>query len=208
MQPVEQQIRALVVDDESGIRQAVARVLRNAGLEALTAESGEDALLVLQRERIDVAVLDIRMPGLTGIDVLARMKEDRHPAEVVMMTAHADAELHLSLTKQGAYALVTKPFQANEAIVIEVVNAAAYKRLREQSERLQVQLADRSIAGTVTSLALHELAFAEAKKRVVNEFTNAYVKALLEATNNNVSEAARRSGLDRSNFRRLFRKPA
>lgn len=125
-----------------------------------------------------------------------------------MMTAHADAELHLSLTKQGAYALVTKPFQANEAIVIEVVNAAAYKRLREQSERLQVQLADRSIAGTVTSLALHELAFAEAKKRVVNEFTNAYVKALLEATNNNVSEAARRSGLDRSNFRRLFRKPA
>lgn len=208
MQSVEQQIRALVVDDESGIRQAVARVLRNAGLETLTAESGEDALLVLQRERIDVAVLDIRMPGLTGIDVLARMKEDRHPAEVVMMTAHADAELHLSLTKQGAYALVTKPFQANEAIVIEVVNAAAYKRLREQSERLQVQLADRSIAGTVTSLALHELAFAEAKKRVVNEFTNAYVKALLEATNNNVSEAARRSGLDRSNFRRLFRKPA
>lgn len=208
MQSVEQQIRALVVDDESGIRQAVARVLRNAGLETLTAESGEDALLILQRERIDVAVLDIRMPGLTGIDVLARMKEDRHPAEVVMMTAHADAELHLSLTKQGAYALVTKPFQANEAIVIEVVNAAAYKRLREQSERLQVQLADRSIAGTVTSLALHELAFAEAKKRVVNEFTNAYVKALLEATNNNVSEAARRSGLDRSNFRRLFRKPA
>ncbi|MFO0735312.1 MAG: response regulator [Labilithrix sp.] len=205
---MEQQIRALVVDDESGIRQAVARVLRNAGLETLTAESGEDALLILQRERIDVAVLDIRMPGLTGIDVLARMKEDRHPAEVVMMTAHADAELHLSLTKQGAYALVTKPFQANEAIVIEVVNAAAYKRLREQSERLQVQLADRSIAGTVTSLALHELAFAEAKKRVVNEFTNAYVKALLEATNNNVSEAARRSGLDRSNFRRLFRKPA
>jgi transcriptional regulator of acetoin/glycerol metabolism len=64
------------------------------------------------------------------------------------------------------------------------------------------------IAQTVTSLSLHELAFAEAKKRVVNEFTNAYVRALLAATNNNVSEAARRSGLDRSNFRRLLKRPA
>jgi DNA-binding NtrC family response regulator len=204
----ESAIRALVVDDESGIRQAVARVLRNAGLEALTAESGEDALALLQKEPIDVAVLDIRMPGLTGIDVLRNLKEQQHPAEVVMMTAHADAQLHLDLAKQGAYALVTKPFQANEAIIIKVVNAATHKRLRERSQRLQEQLADRSIAGTVTSLSLHELAFAEAKKRVVTEFTNAYVAALLEATNNNVSEAARRSGLDRSNFRRLLKKPA
>lgn len=63
-----------------------------------------------------------------------------------------------------------------------------------------------SIADTVERLHLHELAFAEAKKRVVTEFTDAYVQALLKATNNNVSEAARRSGLDRSNFRRLYRK--
>lgn len=63
-----------------------------------------------------------------------------------------------------------------------------------------------SIARTVEELHLHELAFAEAKKRVVTEFTDAYVHALLKATNNNVSEAARRSGLDRSNFRRLYRK--
>lgn len=63
-----------------------------------------------------------------------------------------------------------------------------------------------SIAKTVEELHLHELAFAEAKKRVVTEFTDAYVQALLKATNNNVSEAARRSGLDRSNFRRLYRK--
>lgn len=204
----DQVIRALVVDDESGIRQAIARVLRNAGVEAITADSGEGALEVLQTEKIDVAVVDIRMPGITGTDVLTRMKEERHPAEVVMMTAHADSALHLSLTTKGAYALLTKPFPSNEVIVVEVVNAAAYKRLREQSERLQKQLADRSIAGTVTSLALHEIAFAEAKRRVVSEFTSAYVKALLEATNNNVSEAARRSGLDRSNFRRLFKKPA
>jgi DNA-binding NtrC family response regulator len=63
-------------------------------------------------------------------------------------------------------------------------------------------------ARTVTSLALHELAFAEAKRRVVEEFTSAYVQALLTATNHNVSEAARRSGLDRSNFRRLLKKRA
>lgn len=201
--------RALVVDDESGIRQAISRVLRHAGLDPVTADSGEAALEILSADpAFDVIVLDIRMPGLTGIDVLARIKEMGHAAEVVMMTAMADASLHVSLAKQGAYALVTKPFLANEAIVIEVVNAATHKRLRERSERLQRQLLDRSIAGTVTSLSLHQLAFADAKRRVVSEFTNAYVSALLEATNNNVSEAARRSGLDRSNFRRLLKKPA
>jgi DNA-binding NtrC family response regulator len=194
-------VRALIVDDEDGIRQVVARVLRHAGLEALTAESGERALELLEHEAIDVAIVDIRMPGLTGIDVLLRMKEAGHPAEVVMMTACADISLHKQLVRRGAYALVTKPFGSNDALVVEVLNAATLKRLREQ-------LADRSIARTVTSLALHELAFAEAKKRVVNEFTSAYVRALLAATNNNVSEAARRSGLDRANFRRLLKKPA
>lgn len=201
-------VRALVVDDEVGIRHALARVLRHAGVDALTAESGEGALDILQREPVDVVVLDVRMPGLTGLDVLSRLKEAQHPAEVVMMTAATDHTLEVSVAKQGAFALVTKPFSMNEAIVIEVKSAAALKRLRERNELLARELADRSVSGIVTSHKLHELAFAEAKRRVVAEFTQAYVTAVLEATNHNVSEAARRAGLDRSNFRRLFRKPA
>ena len=63
----------------------------------------------------------------------------------------------------------------------------------------------RSVEDLVAALSLHELAYADAKKRVLNEFTEAYVAALLRVTGGNMSEAARRSGLDRSNFRRLVR---
>jgi len=133
-------IRVLVVDDESGVRNAISRVLRNAGVIPFTAESGAAALELLDRESIDVALLDVRMPAMTGPQLLSRMKAERRPAEVIMMTAFADIATTVSAVKDGAYGFLTKPFVANESIVIEVLNAAAHKRLRERTERLQREL--------------------------------------------------------------------
>ena len=136
-------IRVLVVDDESGVRNAISRVLRNAGMVPFTAESGAAALELLDREpAIDVALLDVRMPAMTGPQLLSRMKAARHPAEVIMMTAFADIATTVSAVKEGAYGFLTKPFVANESIVIEVLNAAGHKRLRERTERLQRELAE------------------------------------------------------------------
>jgi len=135
-------IRVLVVDDEVGVRNAIARVLRNAGMIASAVESGAGALELLEREPIDVALLDVRMPSMTGPQLLSRMKAARFPAEVIMMTAFADIATTVSAVKEGAYGFLTKPFVANESIVIEVLNAGAHKRLRERTERLQRELAD------------------------------------------------------------------
>ena len=135
-------IRVLIVDDEGGVRNAISRVLRNAGMVPFTAESGPAALELLDRESIDVALLDVRMPAMTGPQLLSRMKAGRHPAEVIMMTAFADIATTVSAVKEGAYAFLTKPFVANESVVIEVLNAAGHKRLRERSERLQRELAE------------------------------------------------------------------
>jgi len=107
-----------------------------------TAESGAGALELLDREPFDVALLDVRMPGMTGPQLLSKMKAARYPAEVIMMTAFADIATTVSAVKDGAYGFLTKPFVANESVVIEVLNAAGHKRLREKSEQLQRELAE------------------------------------------------------------------
>jgi two-component system, NtrC family, response regulator AtoC len=135
-------VRVLVVDDEIGVRNAISRILRNANMVPVTADSGAGALELLDREPFDVALLDVRMPGMTGPQLLSRMKAARYPAEVIMMTAFADIATTVSAVKDGAYGFLTKPFVANESVVIEVLNAAGHKRLREKSEQLQRELAD------------------------------------------------------------------
>jgi two-component system response regulator HydG len=135
-------VRVLVVDDESGVRNAISRILRHAGMLPSVAESGAAALELLDREPFDVALLDVRMPSMTGPQLLARMKTAKFPAEVIMMTAFADIATTVSAVKEGAYGFLTKPFVANESVIIEVLNAAAHKRLRERSEHLQRELAE------------------------------------------------------------------
>jgi DNA-binding NtrC family response regulator len=133
-------VRVLVVDDDSGVRNAVSRVLRGAGMLATTAESGDCALELLVNEAFDVALIDVRMPGMTGPQLLSHMKATHHPAVVIMMTAFADIATTVNVMKAGAYAFLTKPFVTNESIVIEVLNAAGHKRLHERTERLQQEL--------------------------------------------------------------------
>jgi two-component system response regulator AtoC len=135
-------VRVLVVDDEPGVRNAIARVLRNASMVPFVAEGGAAALELLDREAIDVVLVDVRMPSMTGPQLLTRIKLARYPVEVIMMTAFADIATTVSAVKEGAYGFLTKPFVANESIVIEVLNAAGHKRLREGTERLQRELAD------------------------------------------------------------------
>jgi two-component system, NtrC family, response regulator HydG len=143
LRPVgEAPVRILIVDDELGVRNALSRILRHAGMLPTAAESGAAALELLDREPFDVALLDVRMPGMTGPQLLSRMKTAKFPAEVIMMTAFTDIATTVSAVKDGAYAFLTKPFVANESVVIEVLNAAAHKRLREKSERLQRELAE------------------------------------------------------------------
>jgi DNA-binding NtrC family response regulator len=139
---VDSPVRVLVVDDEAGVRNAVARVLRHASMIPVAVESGADALEWLAREPFDVALLDVRMPGMTGPQLLPQMKAARYRAEVIMMSAFADIATVLGAVKDGAYGFLTKPFVSNAAILIEVTNAARYKRLRERTERLQRELAD------------------------------------------------------------------
>ncbi len=140
-------VRALIVDDEDALRSTLARVLRQRGIVAETAESGFTALDMLERASFDVVLVDVRMPGMTGPQFLERVKAAGYPVEVLMMTAFADIATTVSAVKAGAHGFLTKPFVSNESVVIEVLNAAQFRRLRERTEHLQRELDARPPAG-------------------------------------------------------------
>jgi DNA-binding NtrC family response regulator len=135
------------VDDEDALRNTLGRVLRQRGIQAVTAENGFVALDMLEREPFDVVLVDVRMPGMTGPQFLQRVKAAGYAVEVVMMTAFADITTTVSAVKAGAYGFLTKPFVSNESVVIEVLNAAQFRRLRERTEHLQRELLARPPAG-------------------------------------------------------------
>ena len=109
--------KVLVVDDEESIRNGLGEALTDAGHHVLAAENGQQALAMLSRSDIEVMLLDIRMPGLSGLDVLSEVPV-RSPATcVIMVTAIADMSTAVDAMKQGAYDYVTKPFDLDDVIM-------------------------------------------------------------------------------------------
>lgn len=123
------QVRVLLVDDEASVRRSAPRVLFAQGFAVDTAEDGQAALALLETRSVDVLLLDLRMPTLSGVEVLARVKE-RHPdVEVVMMTEADDAAGALEAIRAGAYDVVPKPFLDPDALALALRRAAEHRRL-------------------------------------------------------------------------------
>ncbi len=105
------------------------------------AEDGLAALAVLERGGVDVVLTDVQMPRMTGPELLDRVKAERYPVEVIMMTAFADIPTTVSAVKAGAFGFLTKPFVSLEPVVIEVLNAAERRRLLRKNQELERALA-------------------------------------------------------------------
>jgi DNA-binding NtrC family response regulator len=206
----------LVVDDDPGLRRSLVRVLETRGMKVGIAEDGPQALEYIQRTPPDVALVDLTMRGFGGLDVLARVKASGAPCEVILMTAFADVDSAVAAMNAGAYQFLTKPFHSNDAVAHAVAKAAEHRRLTDRARELEEVLRskERSSEPAVTADAardpgsamladLADVPYAEAKRRLVALFDETYTNELLRRTGGNMSEAARRAGLDRSNFRRL-----
>jgi len=128
--------RLLLVDDEEDFLLSLGRRLELRGLPTLTATNGPDALGILNDNPVDVVVLDVRMPGMDGIEVLRRIKE-RHPRiEVVMLTGHADLETALEGMRFGFFDYLTKPVQLPQ--LVEKIEDAFRRRCGEQADEHEV----------------------------------------------------------------------
>jgi DNA-binding NtrC family response regulator len=108
--------RILVVDDERDMRWLLMRVLRDQGFEVVTAEDGQAALEQISHEAPDVVLLDLKMPGLDGIQVLEQVKAMEPHVPVVIVTAYGDLPSAIQAMRLGAYDYLTKPFDHDEML--------------------------------------------------------------------------------------------
>lgn len=99
----------LVVDDEPIVRESIRDWLKNAGFDVVTAETGEEALAVIARQDISVMILDVRLPGKTGIKVLKEVKALKPQIKTIMISAYPSVELAVEAMKLGAVDYLIKP---------------------------------------------------------------------------------------------------
>jgi signal transduction histidine kinase len=130
----------LLVDDEEGIRKVLGIALQDAGYNVLTAASGEEALNVFRTKQPALVLTDIKMPGMDGIELLQRIKQESADTEVIMLTGHGDLDLAIKSLQCEAADFVTKPI-SDEALEIALKRAHDRMwmrwRLREYTESLE-----------------------------------------------------------------------
>ena len=106
----------LIVDDDPGLRNSFARLIEQDGHEPLTAANGEEGIARLESDRPDVVVMDVRMPGMTGLEALARMKAKDPATPVIIMTAYGNTDTAIEAVNKGAFDYILKPFDIPEML--------------------------------------------------------------------------------------------
>jgi len=111
-----------VVDDDDLLRHALRRLLKASGLGAISFESAEDLLNSGRLSEIACLIADVRMPGISGLELQARLKTVRCAVPIIFITAHGDAKMRIQAMRDGAVEFLTKPF--DNAVLIEMVRSA------------------------------------------------------------------------------------
>ncbi len=132
-------MQLLLVDDEERFLTTTTMLLEKKGIEAFTADNGIDAMRTMDEHRIDVVILDVKMPGLDGVEVLRKIKHKYPLVEVIMLTGHASVESAVEGLKLGAFDYLLKP--CNISDLIEKVNLAFIKKraMEEKIRRAKVE---------------------------------------------------------------------
>jgi DNA-binding NtrC family response regulator len=140
--------RILLVDDEKNILLTLVRSLQPLGLETESAVNGEEALAQLQQKEFGLILLDLKMPGMDGMEVLRRVSETRPDIRVIIITAHGTVESAVEAMKLGAVDFIQKPFTPKKILEL-VANVLAREELDDEKAsdyESRLELAKRCIA--------------------------------------------------------------
>ncbi|WP_194439663.1 nitrogen regulation protein NR(I) [Vibrio fluminensis] len=129
-----------VVDDDSSIRWVMEKTLSSANIKCDTFSDGESVLLALERETPDVLISDIRMPGISGIELLSQVHEQSPDLPVIIMTAHSDLDAAVNAYQQGAFEYLPKPFDVDETLTLVERAIAHNQEQRQQQAKEEYQL--------------------------------------------------------------------
>jgi DNA-binding NtrC family response regulator len=123
--------RVLIVDDEERFRNTMCKLLTVRGVAAETADSGMKALEVLKSGAYDVLILDVRMPDMSGVDVLAEIRKINPEVEVIIMTGYASVDTAKEIMRLGAYDYMLKPYDTEQ--LVEKIEAAFDRKMARKS---------------------------------------------------------------------------
>ncbi len=126
--------KVLIVDDEERVVQSIAGVLEDEGFRVATAKSGEEAIGVFQKEKPDITLLDIWMPGMDGIEVLKRLKWISPDCQVIMISGHATISTAMAAVKLGAFDFIEKPLSL-DVLLMTIRRALDHQRERVRAQR-------------------------------------------------------------------------
>ena len=128
--------RILVIDDEAAIRDSLRMTLEYEGYEFIGASTGQEGLALAERDAPDLVLLDVKMPGMDGLEVLDRLHAMNEALPVVVVSGHGSISTAVDATKKGAFDFIEKPF-ASERVLVSLRNALDQRRLRDENRSLK-----------------------------------------------------------------------
>src|SRR5438067_12629954 len=128
--------RVLVIDDEAAIRDSLKMTLEYEGYEFIGAATGQEGLALAERDAPDLVLLDVKMPGMDGLEVLERLRNMNDALPVVVISGHGTISTAVEATKKGAFDFIEKPF-ASERVLVSLRNALDHRLLRDENKSLK-----------------------------------------------------------------------
>jgi two-component system nitrogen regulation response regulator NtrX len=128
--------RILVIDDEAAIRDSLRMTLEYEGYEFVGAATGQEGLALAEREAPDLVLLDVKMPGMDGLEVLERLRHTNDVLPIVVISGHGTISTAVEATKKGAFDFIEKPF-ASERVLTTLRNALDTRHLRDENRTLK-----------------------------------------------------------------------
>lgn len=143
---------ALVADDDNDFRQMLARRARRMGLTVVEAEDGAKALEAISKQVFDVLVLDVYMPGATGLEVFQAARRDQPDIQAILLTGSASVETAVGALRQGAYDYLTKPLESLATFEVSLTRALEHRHLVRENARLFAEVQRLAITDPLTGL--------------------------------------------------------
>jgi two-component system response regulator PilR (NtrC family) len=135
-------VNLLIVDDEEVLQDVLSSLLRKEGYTPFVARSGEEGLTILDREEIDLVLLDLMLPGMSGMEVLRQIRQKDADQVVVVVTAYSSIEGAIEAMREGAFHYIPKPFK-NEEVLLTVRKGLDQRRLQTENKALRAELRQR-----------------------------------------------------------------
>ena len=179
--------RILVVDDEATIRMSLVEALTAEGYEVEDAETGEDALARCHADDFDLLVTDLKLPGISGLEVLTALRNQNRTLPVILMTAYGEVDTAVAAMREGAYDYINKPFKQEE-LLFAVDRALHFAAMRKDFKQA------------------HKLFTIQPLSKATEQFTATYIRRMALTVDNDPQVVAERSGLNLDEVKRFLQR--